>query len=71
MESKIEELIGEVKFTNKLLVYYLFKDNTLTDNIKLLGDFGLQPKEIAFYLNTTPNNIRVQKNRINNKGRKK
>ena len=71
MEEKIEELIGELKLTNKLLINYLLKENNLTDNVKLLGNFGLQPKDIAFYLHTTPNNIRVQKNKINNKGKKK
>ena len=71
MGNQIEDLIKETKLTNKLLIQFIFKDNKMNENIEILSKMGLQPKEIAEYLNTTPHSVSVVKNILIKKGKKK
>ena len=55
----IKNILSEVKLTNRLLILFLTKDMKQNDSIAFLSSAKLQPKDIADFLGTTPNTVRV------------
>jgi len=47
------------------------KGKNLTDQVEILSEIGLQPKEIATILGTDPNTVRALKSRVKNRKTKK
>lgn len=43
------------------------KGKNLTDQVEILSEIGLQPKEIATILGTDPNTVRALKSRVKKK----
>lgn len=65
MENKIlEDILEEIKLTNKLALIYLTSGLKAEEQISLLSDIGLQPKDIAERLGTTANYVRVTLHRL-------
>ena len=55
----------------KLTAIDALKGKNLTDQIEILSEIGLQPKEIATILGTDPNTVRVLKSRLKSRKTKK
>lgn len=59
-EPKEEEILQELQRISRLLVLIAMKDQSQQkDQIAALSRVGLEPKEIADLLGTTPNTVRV------------
>jgi hypothetical protein len=58
------EILNEMKKTNKLLVLLLTKDFSQTDKITIMNKAGFQPKEIADMIGTSNNVVSVTLNKI-------
>lgn len=54
-----EEILQELQHITKLLVLTATRDQIQRDRIVILSSVGFQPKEIASFLGTTPNTVRV------------
>ncbi len=59
-----EELIKEIKKTNKLLVMMATKDLPQNEKINFLSKVGFGQKEIADLIGTTSNTVGVALNRL-------
>jgi len=68
-ETQFNELIGKLDTLTKLIAASIFEDKPRAEGILFLSDLGLQPKEIAKILGTTPNVIRTAKSRAKSKKR--
>jgi len=71
-EQKLLESISKklgVLITLNLLS--MNREATTTENIEMLGRFGLTPKEIAEILNTSANTVNVTRSRIKGSKNKK
>jgi DNA-binding CsgD family transcriptional regulator len=66
-----EELLNEVKRTNRLLVVMATKDLSQTDKIDTLYKAGYSPKEIAQMVGTTGNTVNVTINKLKKASAKK
>lgn len=66
-----EELLNEVKRTNRLLVVMATKDLSQTDKIDTLYKAGYSPKEIAEMIGTTSNTVNVTINKLKKVNTKK
>ncbi len=58
-ERTIDTLINKLDTIIKLMVLISTSEKTQSEQIWLLSAAGLQPKEIAEIVNTTPNAVRV------------
>lgn len=54
-----DEIVVELRRVSRLLTLLLTKDLSQRDKIALLSTAGLQPKEIADLIGTTPNTVSV------------
>ena len=54
-----DEIVLELRKISRLLTLLLTKDLSQRDKIALLSTAGLQPKEIADLIGTTPNTVSV------------
>lgn len=60
MEGELAVRIAEkLDVLVKLTAYNLVKDSEFKEQVRILSESGLQPKEIADLLGKTPNNVRV------------
>lgn len=66
-----EEILKELRRISKLLSLTVTKDLIQKGKIELLAGAGLQPKEIADLIGTTPNTVRVALADIRKKAKKK
>ena len=55
-----KEILAELKKIGRVLTLMATRDLPQTEKIKLLSDVGLQPKEIAELIGTTPNTVSVR-----------
>jgi len=55
----------------KLTAIDALKGKNLTDQVEILSEIGLQPKEIARILGTDPNTVRTLKSRVKSRKTKK
>lgn len=55
----------------KLTAIDALKGKNLTDQVEILSEIGLQPKEIATILGTDPNTVRALKSRVKSRKTKK
>lgn len=63
-------IIERLNLLVKLSALNFLKDKEFKEQVRVLSDIGLQPKEIAEILGKTPNNVRVTLSMIR-KGKKK
>lgn len=56
----VEGVCGRLDILIKLMVANIISDKDYEDQIWILSNAGFQPKEIADFLNRTPNAIRVK-----------
>ena len=69
-EKQFQEFIKKFDRHTRLVAIALLADKKQQDQITLLSQAGLQPKEIAELLGTTPNTVRVTlSTKIKNKKR--
>jgi DNA-directed RNA polymerase specialized sigma24 family protein len=54
----------------KLSAFNLVRDKEFKEQVRMLSESGLQPKEIAEFLGKTPNNVRVTLSTIRKEKRK-
>lgn len=60
-ENQFKEIISRLDLITRLLALNIVKDlQSQTDKILTLNSFGLKPKEIADYLGTTTNTVKVR-----------
>lgn len=64
-----DELLKELRRMTKLLVLIATKDQKQKDQIRILDSLNFQPKEIADWLGTTANNVRVALHSLRKKGK--
>lgn len=57
--DQFTEISKKLDTLSRLLALSLVAEKKQQDQIMLLGNVGLQPKEIADILDTTPNTVRV------------
>ena len=69
--STLVEVASKLDTLIRLTAIGLFGDKTQRDKIELLSSAGLQPKEIADLLGTTPNTVNVALSGIRKKKRGK
>jgi len=60
MNNKNELIIKKLDTIIKLLAVNAVKDKKFIEQVKLLSDFGFEPKDIALMTGKTANNVRVQ-----------
>lgn len=65
MDDTIQKnILNELKIIKKLLAHNLVTGDSQTKQIGKLDSLGFQPKEIAEILDTTPNTVNVDLNRL-------
>jgi len=64
-------IIERLNLLVKLSALNLLKDKEFKEQVRVLSDIGLQPKEIAEILGKTPNNVRVTLSMIRKGERRK
>lgn len=58
-DRDIQRFENKIDLVIKLLAYGLIKDKEYRDQVSILSNIGLQPKEIAVILGKTANNVNV------------
>lgn len=66
-DKQFKELIQKLDTLIKLTAMTALSRKTQKDQIKILSGLGLQPKEIAFLLGTTPLTVSVTKSKLKRK----
>lgn len=71
MERELaQEILGQLKLSNKLLAYSLMKEaETQTDKILLLAQMGFNNSDIANFVGSTSDSVRGTRNRLRREGR--
>ena len=69
-EKQFEILSEKIDTLIKLTAINALKDRSLTDQVEILSEIGLQPKEIATILGTDPNTVSVLKSRVKRRSKK-
>ena len=60
MNHENESIIKKLDIIIRLLAVNAVKDKKFIEQVKLLSDFGFEPKDIAKMTGKTANNVRVQ-----------
>lgn len=71
MDSVEEQIVKKLDILVKLTALNSVKDRSFQEQVKILSEIGLQPKEIANILNKTGNLVRVTLHRIESKRKRK
>jgi len=66
-DKKFTEILNKLDLLIQLLALNLVSEKKQQSQIMLLSKVGMQPKEIAKLLDTTPNTVRVTLSRIRKK----
>lgn len=64
------KIIERLNTLIKLTALHALEDKEFQEQIKVLSDIGLQPKEIAEILGKSPNNVRVMLSYMKKKAKK-
>jgi len=70
-EEQFTELINKFDILIKLTAANIFQGKPMTESIVFLSDLGLQPKDIAKILGTTPNYVSKTKTRLKKRKKKR
>lgn len=70
-EKMLGQLMDKLDTIIKLMILLKSEGKSMTEQVKILSAAGLQPKEIAEILGTTPNTVRVTLVNIRKQKRKK
>ena len=71
MNSDLQQVIHRLDVLIKLVATGLLVEKKQREQIKMLSNSGLAPKEIAELVGTTPNTVRVELTAIRKKQKKK
>lgn len=66
-DKQFTEILNKLDLLIQLLALNLVSEKKQQNQIMLLSKVGMQPKEIAKLLDTTPNTVRVTLSRIRKK----
>jgi len=58
--EQFDDVLGELRKMSRLLTLLVTKDMSQKEKIERLSSAGLQPKEIAELIGTTPNTVSVR-----------
>jgi len=66
-KDQFEEILKKIDVLTRLLAISLVSEKKQQDQIIILSKIGIQPKEIAEMLGTTPNTVRVTLSKMRKK----
>jgi len=72
MNDEIEyRIIDRLNILIKLSALNILNDKEFKEQVRILSNIGLKPKEMAEILGKTPNNVRVMLSYVRKKARRK
>jgi DNA-binding CsgD family transcriptional regulator len=71
MPNQDNEVVSELRKITRMLAWIGTKDLSQKDKIVTLSGLGLQPKEVADLIGTTPNTVSVTLSNLRRAGSKK
>jgi len=63
-EKALEKILKKMDVLIKLVAIDMLKNKNLTEQVEILSEIGLQPKQIASILGTDSSTVRTLKSRV-------
>ncbi|RLI40315.1 hypothetical protein DRO69_13060 [Candidatus Bathyarchaeota archaeon] len=63
-EKTLEKILKKMDVLIKLVAINMLKNKNLTEQVEILSEIGLQPKQIASILGTDSSTVRTLKSRV-------